>query len=81
MEDYTQIKAYLETNLDRSLDELAKLCAQPSIAAQDLGMQDCAQLVAEMLAARDFAVEVMPTDGAPVVYAERKGKSDQTLMF
>ena len=81
MEDYTQIKAYLETNLDRSLDELAKLCAQPSIAAQDLGMQECAQLVAEMLAARDFAVEVMPTDGAPVVYAERKGKSDQTLMF
>ncbi len=81
MEDYTQIKKYLESNLDRSLDELAALCAQPSIAAQNLGMQECAQLVAEMLTARDFEVEIMPTEGAPVVYAERKGKQDKTLMF
>ena len=81
MEDYTQIKEYLDTNLDRSLDELARLCAQPSIAAQNLGMQECAELVAEMLKARDFEVEIMPTDGAPVVYAERKGKNDKTLMF
>lgn len=81
MEDYTQIKKYLETNLDRSLDELARLCRQPSIAAQNLGMQECAQLVADMLEARDFEVEIMPTAGAPVVYAERKGKQDKTLMF
>lgn len=81
MEDYTQIKEYLDTNLDRSLDELARLCAQPSIAAQNLGMQECAELVAEMLKARDFEVEIMATDGAPVVYAERKGKNDKTLMF
>jgi acetylornithine deacetylase/succinyl-diaminopimelate desuccinylase-like protein len=81
VEDYTQIKEYLETNLDRSLDELARLCAQPSIAAQNLGMQECAQLVADLLEARDFEVEIMPTAGAPVVYAERKGKLDKTLMF
>jgi acetylornithine deacetylase/succinyl-diaminopimelate desuccinylase-like protein len=81
MEDYTQIKEYLNTNLDRSLEELAKLCAQPSIAAQNLGMQECAELVAEMLKTREFEVEIMPTDGAPVVYAERKGKADKTLMF
>jgi acetylornithine deacetylase/succinyl-diaminopimelate desuccinylase-like protein len=81
MEDYTQIKKYLESNLDRSLDELATLCAQPSIAAQNLGMQECAELVAEMLAARNFEVEIMPTEGAPVVYAECKGKQDKTLMF
>ena len=81
MEDYTQIKEYLNTNLDRSLEELARLCAQPSIAAQNLGMQECAELVAEMLKTREFEVEIMPTDGAPVVYAERKGKADKTLMF
>lgn len=81
MEDYTQIKQYLSDNLDTSLAELSRLCAQPSIAAQNLGMQECAGLVAEMLAARGFAVEVMPTGGAPVVYAERKGLTDKTLMF
>ncbi|GAH46036.1 unnamed protein product, partial [marine sediment metagenome] len=81
MEDYTQIKGYLNTNLDRSLGELSRLCAQPSIAAQNLGMQECAELVADMLKARDFEVEIMPTDGAPVVYAERKGNQGKTLMF
>jgi len=81
MEDYTQVKEYLNSNLERSLEELSRLCSQPSIAAQNLGMQECAQLVAEMLQARDFQVEIMPTDGAPVVYAERKGKRDKTLMF
>ena len=81
MKDYTQIKDYLESNLDSSLAELSRLCAQPSVAAQNLGMQECAELVGEMLKQRDFSVEIMPTDGAPVVYAERKGKLDKTLMF
>jgi acetylornithine deacetylase/succinyl-diaminopimelate desuccinylase-like protein len=81
MNDYTKIKDYLEANLDSSLAELSQLCAQPSVAAQNLGMQECAELVGEMLKKRDFTVEIMPTDGAPVVYAERKGKLDKTLMF
>lgn len=81
MYDYAKIKKYLESNLDNSLAELAKLCAQPSVAAQNLGMQECADLVGEMLEKREFSVEIMPTDGAPVVYAQRKGKSDKTLLF
>ena len=81
MNDYTKIKNYLESNLDSSLAELSQLCAQPSVAAQNLGMQECAELVGEMLKKRDFTVEIMPTDGAPVVYAEKKGKLDKTLMF
>ena len=81
MNDYTKIKNYLEANLDSSLAELSQLCAQPSVAAQNLGMQECAELVGEMLKKRDFTVEIMPTDGVPVVYAERKGKLDKTLMF
>ena len=81
MDDYTQIKSYLADNLDNSLAELSRLCAQPSIAAQNLGMQECAELVAEMLKQRDFEVEIMSTEGAPVVFAQRKGRRDKTLMF
>jgi len=81
MADYTQIKHYLESKLDDSLSELSTLCAQPSIAAQNLGMQECAELVAKMLAKRGFSVEIMPTDGAPVVYGERNGRENKTLMF
>jgi acetylornithine deacetylase/succinyl-diaminopimelate desuccinylase-like protein len=81
MADYQKIDSYLEKNLDKSIAELSKLVAQPSVGAQNLGMKECAALVSEMLKARGFKVEVMETEGAPVVFAERKGKSDKTLLI
>jgi acetylornithine deacetylase/succinyl-diaminopimelate desuccinylase-like protein len=81
MTDYQKIDAYLESRLDDSLAELSRFVAQPSVGAQNWGMQECAALVAEMLTKRGFNAEVMPTPGAPVVYGERKGKSDKTLLF
>jgi acetylornithine deacetylase/succinyl-diaminopimelate desuccinylase-like protein len=65
MSEYTLLDAYLESNLEASLQELARLVAQPSVAAQNWGLQECASLVAEMLRRRGFRVEVMPTGGAP----------------
>jgi acetylornithine deacetylase/succinyl-diaminopimelate desuccinylase-like protein len=81
MTDFRSIDSYLDTHLDDSIAELSRLCAQPSVAAQNWGLQECASLVAEMLRARCFSVEIDPTAGAPVVFAERKGKSDKTLLF
>ncbi|HEX2698516.1 MAG TPA: M20/M25/M40 family metallo-hydrolase [Anaerolineales bacterium] len=81
MSDYKKVDSYLEKNLDKSIAELSKLVAQPSVGAQNLGMKECAALVGEMLKARGFKVEIMDTPGAPVVFAERKGKSDKTLLI
>ena len=81
MSDFNQIDSYLEKNLDKSIAELSKLVAQPSISAQGIGLKECANLVADMLSARGFTAEVMDTDGAPVVFGERKGKGDKTLLF
>ncbi|NUQ86012.1 MAG: M20/M25/M40 family metallo-hydrolase [Anaerolineales bacterium] len=81
MSEYEKIDAYLEKNLDKSLGELAKLVAQPSVSAQGVGLKECASLVADMLRSRGFTAEIMETEGAPVVFAERRGKSDKTLLF
>lgn len=81
MTDYTATDQYLEEHLDDSIAELTRLAAQPSVGAQNWGLQECAALVDEMLRRRGFAVQVMPTDGAPVVYAERKGRGDKTLLI
>ena len=81
MYDYTNLDAYLDSHLDESIAELSKLVAQPSVGAQNLGIKECAELVAGMLRKRGFATEIMPTEGAPVVFGERKGKSDKTLLF
>jgi acetylornithine deacetylase/succinyl-diaminopimelate desuccinylase-like protein len=81
MTDLSKIDQYLESHLDQSIAELSKLCAQPSVGAQNLGMQECAALVGSMLRQRGFQVDVIPTGGAPVVVAEKKGRSPRTLLF
>jgi acetylornithine deacetylase/succinyl-diaminopimelate desuccinylase-like protein len=81
MTDFTSLDTYLETHLDESIAELSRLCAQPSVAAQNWGLTECAGLVAEMLQTRGFNVQVIPTHGAPVVFGERKGRSSKTLLF
>jgi len=74
-----KVDKYIEENLDQSIKELSKLCAQPSVAAQKWGMEECANLVAQSLAARGFAVQILPTSGSPVVFGERKGRVDEDL--
>ncbi len=81
MTSYENIDASLESNLADSLKELARLCAIPSIAAQNSGLDECAESVSTLLKQRGFRTEIMATKNAPVVYAERKGKSDKTLLL
>ena len=81
MKHIGQVDNYLEMHLDASIGELSTLCAQPSVAAQNWGLEECASLVGEMLTTRGFTVQIMPTGGAPVVYAERKGRIDKTLLI
>jgi acetylornithine deacetylase/succinyl-diaminopimelate desuccinylase-like protein len=81
MSIHQKLDQTIENQLENSLADLSRLCAQPSVAAQSFGMQECAALVGAMLEARGFEVQIMPTRGQPVVYAERKGRSQRTLLF
>ena len=81
MAAYPHIDSYLEKNLDQSISELSMLVAQPSVGAQNLGMIECAELTAELLRKRGFETRLMATGGAPVVFSERKGSIDKTLLF
>lgn len=81
MVDQSSIDRYLEAHLDESIAELSRFCAQPSVAAQNWGMRECASLVMDMLRQRGFTVQIFETGGAPVVFGERPGRSDKTLLF
>ncbi len=74
------VDRYIEEHLDDSITELSHLCAQPSVAAQKLGIEETAEMAAESLKARGFKVQILPTGGSPVVFGERKGKVDKTLI-
>ncbi len=75
-----RIDNYIETHFDKSVEELSQLCAQPSVAAQNLGIGACAELVANALRARGFEVKIFPTGGSPVVFGEREGRGESTLI-
>ncbi len=71
---------YVEQHVQQSMQELVRLCNQPSISSQGLGMQECAALVAELLHSRGIAAQVMETAGYPVVYGEY-GTGERTLLL
>ena len=86
MSDFSRIDQYIEDYLDQSLDELGRLVAQPSVAAQNWGLVECATLVSNMLKQRGFEVQIHNTAGAPVVYGERRlapgnPGADKTLLI
>ncbi len=72
--------AYLDSHRDAFLDELKHYLRQPSVAAQNLGMTEMAQLTQARLQARGFATQILPTAGHPVVYGEL-GKGPKTLLI
>lgn len=70
-----KVKEYIDRNRDRFIDELFEFLRIPSISAQSEHKQDmqrCAEWLAAALvkAGADHA-EVMPTEGNPVVFAEK----------
>lgn len=81
MVEMNAYNSYLKQHLKSSISELSRFCEQPSVAAQNWGLGECADLVAVMLKSRGFEVEIMSTGGAPVVYGERKGQMAKTLLF
>jgi acetylornithine deacetylase/succinyl-diaminopimelate desuccinylase-like protein len=77
-----QIDARIDQQLDYWIEQLGRLCAQPSISAQRLGIDECAALVATMLQEQGYTAEILPTGGSPIVYGD-SGPAGQarTLLF
>ncbi|HZW02618.1 MAG TPA: M20/M25/M40 family metallo-hydrolase [Anaerolineaceae bacterium] len=81
MTELAAVDAYLENHLDESIAELARLCALPTISALGTNLNEGAALVADLLRRRGFDVTITETGGAPIVFAERAGRSENTLLF
>ncbi|MBI5960223.1 MAG: M20/M25/M40 family metallo-hydrolase [Chloroflexi bacterium] len=61
---------YIAQHHERFLAEFAKFIAQPSVAADNRGVQEMCDMVAERFRQLGAAVTIYPTAGSPVVYAE-----------
>ena len=77
-----QVYDYIDEHWLETIEDLKRYCAQPSIAAQGEGMDECASLVSELLGGSGIDARIIPTDGGyPVVYGELEGDSPYTLLF
>jgi acetylornithine deacetylase/succinyl-diaminopimelate desuccinylase-like protein len=76
------IRAEVERNIDSYLETLFKLLRQRSISAQGDGVEECARLVAEVMADAGIESRVMATAGFPVVFGEvRRPDAAGTLLI
>jgi acetylornithine deacetylase/succinyl-diaminopimelate desuccinylase-like protein len=77
-----RLEAYLETDPNEALDLVTELCSQPSVAAQNLGLGETANLVQSLLDGAGFATEQLSVEGGPpAVYGEQRGRSPFTLLL
>ena len=78
-----RVEEYIRASHESTMARLVRLCRQPSVSAQGLGIHECAQLVTDMLTELGATVSTAPAPetGYPVIFADFKGRSDRTVLF
>ncbi|MGB9676405.1 MAG: M20/M25/M40 family metallo-hydrolase [Candidatus Bathyarchaeales archaeon] len=78
-----EVYKHIDANADAFVQDLVKLVRQPSVSAKGEGIEECADLVEEMLQKVGFSTKILrQKKGNPVVYGELKSKSaKKTLLF
>lgn len=77
-----KVYQFIEENKEMYIQWLQEICRQPSVAAQNRGMEETARMVKDYL--ERFAqaqAEELETSGFPVVYGEINTGKERTLSF
>jgi acetylornithine deacetylase/succinyl-diaminopimelate desuccinylase-like protein len=77
-----KLQTYFDEHPNEAQTILEALCRQPSIAAENFGMTEAADLVVSLLSETGFDIQQLKVDGAPAaVYGELRGKSPFTVLL
>jgi acetylornithine deacetylase/succinyl-diaminopimelate desuccinylase-like protein len=72
---------YIEEHQQEYIELLKKFCSQPSVSAQNWGIQEMVQLVRDTLDGLGVNTERLETDGYPIIYGELGNNKKKTLTF
>ncbi len=76
-----QLKNYIVNHNDDVLTDLKRLLQQPSISPQNVGIPECADLVAQLFEeSTGQKAEVVKTERNPIVYGEYNCEAEKTLL-
>lgn len=77
-----EIFSYIDSNEKGFVDKVVRLCKQPSISAQDVGIEECANLLAEMMEESGLKARVLREKSMnPVVLGELNMEAHSTILF
>ncbi|TMI87630.1 MAG: M20/M25/M40 family metallo-hydrolase [Bacillati bacterium ANGP1] len=65
-----RVRRHIDEHREEALDMLKDLVRQPSVSAQDKGVKECAQVLADLLRRLGIAAEILPTATQPIVFGE-----------
>jgi len=81
IENHQAVYDYIDTHVDAHLAAIQRWLRQPSISAQNIGVQEMAELVRQDLEDLGFdETGIVPTDGHPGVWGYYDGGADRTLI-
>jgi acetylornithine deacetylase/succinyl-diaminopimelate desuccinylase-like protein len=81
LESHQDVYDYIDANIGDHLGAIQRWLRQPSISAQNVGIQDMAGMVRHDLEAMGFTeAEIVPTDGHPGVWGYYDAGADKTLV-
>jgi acetylornithine deacetylase/succinyl-diaminopimelate desuccinylase-like protein len=76
------VTTYLDEHEGEAQALLERLCRQPSVAAQGLGMPEMADMVESLLSDTGFQTRRLYAEGAPpAIYGELRGRSPYTVLL
>ncbi|MBI4336848.1 MAG: M20/M25/M40 family metallo-hydrolase [Chloroflexi bacterium] len=76
-----EVRRYIEAHFNEAVKDLERICNQPSVSAQGLGIAECADLVKRMLEETGISAHLLAAPGGPpAVFGEIRGASARTLL-
>lgn len=78
-----KLHEHIDGSRDAFLEELKRVAAQPSVSAQDIGVEDCCGLLMDLLGSLGLETKILPSPTKPAVYAEIRSKREDapTILF
>jgi len=71
----------IESNAEKYVKDLRRICQKPSISAQKVGMDECAETLREMMQEVGVKARIVPVkDSYPVVFGELKAKDTESCV-
>lgn len=75
-----KIYHYIDTHRDLHFQKLKALLMQPSVSPQNIGIRECAELVATFYQDLNCDTEIFETTGNPVVYGTYDAGAEKTML-